>query len=460
MKYPAINDPIRRLGALPLALSLASLSSCSAQTAPRQDVLAAAQPVASPAFPGALGHGAASKGGRGGRIIHVTSLADSGPGTYRACVEASGPRICIFRVSGLIRFTNRPPIIRNPFLTIAGHTAPGGGIILAHAGGMNGITPLVIKNTNDVVVRHIRVRLDRTGFNKVSNDAFTIENSRNVILDHVSGSWAADELINGHGDNDNVTISWSIFAEGIPKHDKCALLSSDPTGPQRLSFIGNLCAHNGDRNPDINVPPGSCVEVVNNVLYNAQSQFAEIWESEGGSPVSLVGNVMRSGKNTTQIAVGIDRETIGSTGNARIYLADNRFEGNFQYLAGNLDPVLVASPPCPLTVRPVTSGDAYNRVLAAAGAFPRDPVDERIVSEVKARTGQIRMEPGKIEVGGAAGSPYPDHDSDGMDDQWEVSNGADPRRADSWQDADGDGLANLDEFLHHLHVQKMESATN
>src|SRR3546814_29938 len=130
-----------------------------------------------------------------------------------------------------------------------------GGILLTHAGGANGFTPLVVKRTHDVVVRHIRVRTDRNGEERGGNDAFTIEDSSNVILDHVSGSWALDENVNGQGQNDLITVSWSIFAEGIPRHDKCALLASDPRGPQRFSFVKNLCAHNGDRNPDANFPP-------------------------------------------------------------------------------------------------------------------------------------------------------------------------------------------------------------
>lgn len=98
-----------------------------------------AQPVkGEPAFPGAVGYGAAAKGGRGGRVIAVDTLADSGPGSLRACIDASGPRVCIFRVSGVIRFTARPPVIANPYLTIAGQTAPGGGIVIAHAGGRKG----------------------------------------------------------------------------------------------------------------------------------------------------------------------------------------------------------------------------------------------------------------------------------------------------------------------------------
>ena len=206
------------------------------------------------AFPGALGHGAGARGGAGGRIIYVTNKQDSGPGSLRACLTAKGKRVCVFRVGGVFRFTSLPPLITNPFLTIAGQTAPGGGVIITHAGGREARTPIAIKNTHDVIVRHVRVRLDRLSANRESDDAFTIENSSNVIIDQVSGSWASDELVNGFGDNDRVTISNSIFAYGIPRHDKCALLGSDPTDPQRLSFIGNVCAHNGDRNPDINFP--------------------------------------------------------------------------------------------------------------------------------------------------------------------------------------------------------------
>ena len=185
-----------------------------------------------------------------------------------------------------------------PNLTIAGQTAPGGGVTIAHDGSAESRTPLLIKNTSDVVVRHVRVRNDRIGGEKESEDSITIENSKHVIIDHVSASWARDEVINGYGNNDFVTISNSIFSYGIPKHDKCALLASDPKNVQKFSFIGNICAHSGDRNPDINFKPASCVEVVNNVFYNAGSEFAEIWETYGGTPVSLVGNSFKSGPDT------------------------------------------------------------------------------------------------------------------------------------------------------------------
>ncbi|MDB5713868.1 MAG: pectate lyase [Sphingomonadales bacterium] len=431
--------------------SLAACSSSDALPPPPP------QPVAGPlAFPGAIGHGAASKGGRGGRVIAVETLADGGPGSLRACIVAAGPRVCVFRVAGVIRFTSGPPIITNPYITIAGQTAPGGGITLAHGGGANGLTPLLIKNSHDVIVRDIRVRPDIMGLHREGQDGITIESSKDVIIDHVSTSWALDENINTFADVDRVTISWSIFAEGIPRHDKCALFGNPVKNKsQHISFIGNICAHNGDRNPDVNQHPGSCIEIANNIFYDAESQFTEIWETFGGTPVAIVGNVYRKGPSTADRAVGIDLVQIGSTGPARIYRYDNRFDGKFQHVSPLVSAVDQNEPDCPLTIAPVSADDAYHTVLQQAGAFPRDPVDQRLVAEVENRTGHIVKQPGVIPPI-LPGQPYPDVDGDGMDDRWERLHGTDPGTFDAWQDADGDGTANLDQFLDYAHQRHMK----
>lgn len=414
------------------------------------------------AFPGAEGHGRLSRGGRDGTIIPVTTLNDAGPGSLRACIEATGPRVCVFRVGGVIRFTTTRPIISNPYLTIAGQTAPGGGVLLTHAGGASGLTPLVIKNTSDVVVRHVRVRLDKKGATAGSNDAITIEGSRDVIIDHVSGSWALDENINGYALNDNITISWSIFAEGLRPHDKCALLGSNKAGsytpPQKLSFVKNLCAHHGDRNPDINFAPGSCIEVVNNVLYNGAYQFAEVWESYGGSPVDIINNYFKSGPSTVPGSFAIVRETTGSTGQASIYHAGNELDGGMGLLAPNVPPAVVAAPVCPPAVDAISAASAYAEVLARAGAFPRDKLDKRIVGEVRNRTGSIKKAPGELP-GIENGKPYPDDDGDGMSNIWESANGLNPSTQDAWLDQDGDGWPNLDEFLNYAHEERLSGRT-
>ncbi len=387
-----------------------------------------------------------SRGGNGGRIIPITTLADSGVGSYRACVEAEGPRVCVFRVDGVIRFTQRPPIIRNPFLTIAGQTAPGVGITLTHAGGANGRTPLVIKETHDVVVRHVRVRLDRPGGDRRAEDSITIEDSRNVIIDHVSANGARDEIVNGYADNDNITISHSIFAYGVPRHDKCALLGSDPVDRQNVSFIGNICAHNGDRNPDMNFPRGSCVEIINNQFYNAQSEFAEVWESEGGTPVSIVGNSFIAGPDTGTSAVGIENDRRGSGGRGSIFESDNRFMGRFTPISARAQQILTNATPCPLTIAPQSAALAYDSVLSTAGSYPRDAIDRRVVREIQQRQGRVGYWPKDLaQATGAA--PYTDLDQDGMDDAWEQQAGADVTRPDTWEDPNGDGVSNFEAFL-------------
>ncbi|HKY81564.1 MAG TPA: pectate lyase [Sphingobium sp.] len=412
------------------------------------------------AFPGAEGYGRRARGGRSGAIIPVTTLADHGPGSLRACMEASGPRTCVFRVSGVIRFTTRRPIIRNPFLTIAGQTAPGGGILITHGGGPEGFTPIVVKDTHDIVIRHIRVRTELNGTERGSNGAFLFDNSRNIIFDHVSGAWALDQIMSGFRENDNVTVSNSIFTQGIPRHDKCALLASHPVKPQKISFIRNLCAHNGDRNPDVNFKPRSCVELLNNVFYNAQSQFTEIHEGEGGTPVSIVGNYYKKGPNSRADIAAVDRVLVDGTGQSRIFLAGNRLDHVPTLKTSTVDVALVPRPVCPLSAHVIPAEQAYVEVLEQAGAFPRDSLDERTVAEVRGRTGAIIRDPAML-VGPrplpaiAEGKPYVDLDEDGMADSWERANGLDPMHDDAWQDGDHDHWLNFDEFLDFAHKEAL-----
>lgn len=443
---PSISRPHRSPSlALPLFTAL-MLVSCSpgGQAEEIDPKLASGK-----AFPAAIGYGATALGGRGGKIVQVTTLEDRVEGSLRSCLEADGRRTCVFRVAGVFRFSGKPPIVRNPFLTIAGQTAPGGGVTIAHDGSAEARTPLIFKNTHDIVVRQLRVRNDRIGGERGSEDSITIENSSRIVIDHVSASWARDELINGYGDNDLVTISNSMFSYGIPKHDKCALLGSDPRNSQKFSFIGNVCAHSGDRNPDINFRPASCVEILNNIFFNAQSEFAEIWESYGGTPVSLAGNIFKAGPNSSAHSVGVIRQTVGSTGMSSIYLDDNRFLGEFNHVDASIEAARQPRPICPLTIKPMPASNAFDDVLAKAGAWPRDAIDLHVVGDVRNGTGKIVSAPGAIPPI-APGTPYPDSDADGMDDAWESSHGAKVGIFDPWADSDEDGVPNLDAFLDHL----------
>ncbi|MEL7491278.1 MAG: pectate lyase [Pseudomonadota bacterium] len=426
-------------------LASSHLGACSAEEA--KDIPPREKPLA---FPGAIGFGKHSAGGRGGEIFAVTNLNDSGPGSLRECIEANIPRVCVFRVGGVIRFTSERPIIRHPFITIAGQTAPGDGILITHNGGEEGLTPIAIKNTHDVVIRHIRVRTDKKGASRGSNDAFTIENSYNVILDHVSGSWAIDENVDSFQDNDAVTISWSVFAEGIPPHDKCALLGGDSTKAQSLSFLYNLCAHNGDRNPDIKYPDGSCIEVVNNTFYNAVEAYVEIWELTGGTPVNIVGNYFKAGPNTADNVPALKLDKVDSKGDAKIYSNGNFVDEGLAPETETAAKAYTGQPVCPLTVKPLRAEAAHRQVVSLAGALPHDAVDRRIRNDVINRTGAIAKAPGELPRFDR-GVALDDVDQDGMADGWERTQGIDETTANPWGDQDSDGWTNLDEYLHYAH---------
>lgn len=194
------------------------------------------------ALPGAEGFGAETPGGRAGAVLIVNTLADTGPGSLRAAIETRGPRTIVFAVSGIIDLAS-PLTVRQPFLTLAGQSAPGDGICLRGY-------PFIIA-THDVIVRYLRVRLgDR---HKIQSDAFSIATpSRRVIVDHVSASWSVDETLSPSGDIQDITVQWSIIAESLlhsahakGKHGYGSLVPA--TGGVTLHH--NLWAHHNGRNP-------------------------------------------------------------------------------------------------------------------------------------------------------------------------------------------------------------------
>lgn len=417
------------------------------------------------AFPGAEGYGKEAVGGRNGAVIPVTRLDDAvdangNPevGTLRACINASGPRTCVFRVGGVFVLERGSLLISRPFLTIAGQTAPGGGVLITHDGGGAARTPVLVKNTTDVVIRHVRSRPIR-GPQPMSNSAFTIEGSQKVIIDHASASWAEDENVTVHAGTTNLTVSWSILAEGLLPHSKCALLNSDPTGPQRITFAKNLCASNNDRNPDLHSRPNSCVDVINNVFYNVNSGFTEIWGNFGGTWANIAGNVYRRGPNTNFMMYALIWRGAGATGNPRIYEYSNLADGSrITIVDPALQPYLVSKPVCALSTGRDAAAKAYTLVLERAGAFPRDDVDGRIIGEVVSRTGSVKDAPGAMPAI-ADDVPYTDVDEDGMADAWESQNGLNPALFDAWSRRDEKGFYALDRFLDYAHVRRLAGSS-
>jgi hypothetical protein len=324
-------------------------------------------------------------------------------------------------------------------------------------------TPFFLKNTHDVIIRHIKVRLQYPGTKK-RVDNFTIENSKRVYIDHVSGSWATDEVFSTYSNTTDITIANSIFAEGIMPHSKCALLGSDPEGPQNITFWRNACISNNDRNPDDNHYKGSCIEIANNIFYNARSEFAEVFSQfPGGTPISFLSNYFKAGKNTRETTYAIMWKEVEGVAMPQIYQDGNEVWApkgkTMEVYEAKMADHFLAQPSCPVTLPIVPAKQAYAEVLASSGAFPRDGVDARVVSEVgpieHEGSGTIKNEAGQLEEVAAASDAYVDTDNDGIADAKEADFKGKSDVADSWQVNDKDGWTNFDKFMQWLSDERI-----
>ncbi len=430
-----------------------------------------------PAFPGAEGAGAFTPGGRGGKIFGVTNLRDSGPGSLRYALEAEGLRIVIFRVSGIISL-EKPLTISNPYITIAGQTAPGDGICI------RGQTTEI--NTHDVVLRYLRFR---RGNIKDRNDALGGYPVGNIIIDHCSASWGLDENLslyrymkkmpNGPDRKmpvENLTIQWCISSEALDLNNHAF---GATWGGKNCSFHHNLFACNTGRNPSIGW--GDHFDFRNNVLFNWRHRTID--GGDASSMVNIVANYYKPGPAVNKGAVRyricrpqhLDMYSEAQR-DGKWYVADNFVVGNPKVSANNWDggvqfddveteaeikilirKVRAATPTPAPTIKQQSAEQAYKLVLARAGATlpKRDPVDERIISIV--RTGKPTFKNGIINIPSDIGgwpdyksSPAPaDSDHDGMPDTWEKKFSLkwnDP--SDGAQDTDGDGYTNVEEWLN------------
>jgi pectate lyase len=423
-----------------------------------------------PAFPGAEGFGAGTPGGRGGRVIEVTNLHDDGPGSFRAAAEASGPRIVVFRVGGTIELDSRIEV-REPYITIAGQTAPGGGITLRN-GPENSKSALRIA-THDVVVRYLRSRPGSNPEDGGTLDALSIHDSKagvhDVVVDHVSLSWSTDEVLQVWYDAHDIAVQWSILSEPLecathPEgcHSMGMLLGSEGSG--EISIHHNLFAHNRHRNP--RTKTARTVDVVNNVVYNSGS--GDGWRAptyvdglHGVTPANYIANYFKPGPDTGAVQWFIDTDEI-----VEVYPQGNRVPEGVAVIDPDSSHMVVGDrhPAPPVTA--TSASVALVQVLQEAGASRglscdgtpydrRDRVDERIVDEVTRGTGSIIDDPS--EVGGwpelDGGTPCADSDHDGMPDEFEERYGFDAGDpTDGAMDADADGYTNVEEFLNAVRV--------
>lgn len=464
-----------------------------------------------PAFPGAEGGGAFSFGGRGGKVITVTNLNDSGPGSFREACEQGGARIVVFNVSGIIRLES-PLIVMAPYITIAGQTAPGDGVCIA------GESFWI--NTHDVVIRHMRFRRGETWVGR-RDDAVGGNPVGNIMLDHLSTSWGLDEnmSIYRHMWNDstgksdlklgtvNITIQNSIFSEAL---DTWNHSFGSTLGGENCSFMRNLWANNTGRNPSIGW--NGVFNFVNNVVFNWMHRSVD-----GGdytSKYNIINNYYKPGPVTpTDSPVGhriLKPESGRSMLSRKVYgmafVNGNVVEGNEKVTNDNwaggvqieslgdtgdyTDDIRSKTPFAMPNLTIIDPYEAYDFVLENAGAtLPRrDAVDERITRVV--RTGVIeyaenvnldgipKFEHRRLpddsyklgiitdisQVGGYPeykGTPYKDSDADGMPDWWEVKYGLNPNDAsDANGDLNGDGYTNIEKFINGINPETKIDWTN
>lgn len=464
-----------------LAVFLVMVSACPMPPSAPQCTV----PTGLPVFPGAVGYGTGTPGGRGGRVLEVTTLASKGPGSLLEALRAKGPRIVVFRVAGIITL-DEVVSLTEPFLTVAGQTAPGDGVLVNGAG-------LAIF-THDVLIQHVRFRPGTAVLSPAQaqdNDAITILGSKsglgldafNVVLDHVSLGWSEDEVFSTYFDAHDVTVSWSIIAEGLasPRHIKGAHSAGFlyAEGTRCGSLHHSLMAHNGFRNPVLK--GGGRFEVVNNVVYDWDDTGTEITPLLEVSQTNLVGNVYLPGPrtNTAKLPVNTSRNhpvnhlvkadtLLGGAAPLKIFVQGNVGPGRIEDVGDEWS--LVAngyqSEALPEQHRQPTAFEAplttftptaqvKDAVLSNVGASKprRDGIDARVVNEVRTGTGTIIGS--ENDVGGfpsyESGTAPPDDDHDGMSDAWERSNGLNPADAtDGSRDADGDGYTNVEEYLFSL----------
>jgi hypothetical protein len=446
-------------------------------------------------YPGLTGGGAGSLGGRGGVVIPVTNLNDSGAGSLRACIKDKRPRTCVFTVGGTIVIKSLLEVF-SPYLTIAGQTAPGGGILITNKGS---VTPTLLGvSTHDVIVQYIRFR---NAYNIACSDAAKSEcgstsaiysGGYNVVLDHNSYSWNQDEGI-GIWDATayrsrvkNITISSNLLAEGLLGHSTGIVVGGDAVKGlvQQMTDIDihhNLTMNNSHRNPLL---MNKSSRIVNNIYYNQDYYTNQVG---GGGSYDITGNLYKSGPLNSAYVHEIQGYTADDTnvtpGSPSIYLSGNKGyhqtnpEGDQWVMASKVtgengsDSKGTPIPSTwrrgtplndskyPINVVPVTNIEnsklptvGASRRLACDGTWEnnRDSVDTRLIDQYNTDSGSSFIPVNEDEVGGFPvilnGTACADTDGDGMFDNYEAINSFDPL-LDDQNILDANGVTRIEHFL-------------
>jgi len=451
--------------------------------------ITAAATVTGAAFPGAQGGGAGAVGGRGGAVIEVTNLNDKGTGSLRACAEvATGPRTCVFRVGGTIKLASRIRII-NPYLTIAGQTAPGGGIQLS---GKNTTQAVVGIGTHDVVLRYLRIRKGyntsclpsaQCGQNFNVNGSTTVYN---VMYDHLSTAWNQDDSFALWGLKNNVTISYTIVAEGLEGHATGAITGAGTSALAQsmtdIDFHHNYFVGGTHRAPFLGHKSG---REVNDIAYNQKSHSTQLY---GAMDYDGINNIKKRGplSRTSYYEYEGLTNTSGldsTNGSPSMYLSGNigwnqtspagdqwamaRKVSTYNGAPTETIPTAwrrttpLANTPIPIIAEPVATLAANlmpivgaSQKLACTGGFVanRDTTDTRLVNQYINNTGNSFLVANETQVGGfpviVNGTPCADADHDAMPDVWEVAHGLNFNSAADRNAIAKNGYTNVENYLN------------
>lgn len=410
------------------------------------------------AFPGAEGCGINTVGGRGGRVLTVTNLNDSGEGSLRHAIEQSGPRIVVFAVDGTIELQSKL-VITNDSITIAGQSAPGEGICLKGY-------PFYIR-ANNVIIRYIRARMGDV--HHMEDDAMGAMNVKNLIIDHCSVSWSVDECLSVYK-SENVTVQWCMITHSLSKsaHSKGAHGFGGIWGGSKASYHHNLLAHHSSRNPRFASDGFSPVDFRNNVVFNWGYKAA--YGGGRNGRINFIANYYKPGPATSEGKRAFFLDPAEDMSSA-YFLKNNVMEGSYGVSSDNwlgVSAVPVKREESPFDVITINEEDAkiaYERVLAFAGcSFRRDSYDKRVVEEVKTGIvtggesfagGNVGIIDSQDAVGGwpllKSGKSLKDSDKDGMPDKWEKANKLKPHDA---SDASGFSISkeysNIEVYLNSV----------
>ena len=393
------------------------------------------------AFPSAEGFGRFATGGRGGSVIKVTNLNDSGSGSLRAALTASGTRTIVFEVGGTINL-NSAIYVDNGNFTLAGQTAPGDGILIR--GSM-----IQIQGSNSII-RFIRFRPGPSATNTPDGLSITAWQGtvvEDVIVDHCSISWADDENFDvravGSGVVRDITLQNSIVSE-----NNYGALAGE--GTYNKTYYKNLFAHNRERNIRTNYPSSGTFdfEMINNVIYG----FRWATSPSLGSKFTVLNNHYRKSSQVQVYGAMVDGSTSGqgTPSQTHAYIDGNIKVSGTQEYSDLLAPYIKANPYNSSGINPMSANLVADDILSHVGcSFPsRDSVDDRLINQYNNGNGTLASSGSYPIISG--GTAPVDSDNDGMPDYWELDNGLNINNASDRNIVQADGYTNLEHYLNWL----------